>query len=140
MNRQYKEGTATYMKGWRKRNPEANFLRHFKYWLKSQYNLTLVQYKALLLAQGGKCKICGKVLDLPRPERRNSAASAVVDHNHETGQVRGILCSACNMALGMFCDNPEVLRSAARHVEIPVHIIGWQQAQNILREQAHQES
>ena len=54
--------------------------------LKRKYGLTLEAYQELLDSQGGGCPICGK----PDPDN--------VDHDHETGRVRGILCWDCNIA------------------------------------------
>lgn len=62
-----------------------------------KYGITLVQYHELLKEQGGKCKICGK-----EPKKRRLA----VDHCHENGHVRGLLCGHCNTALGGFRDKP----------------------------------
>ncbi|MBK7330438.1 MAG: hypothetical protein IPI85_15545 [Dehalococcoidia bacterium] len=44
-------------------------------------------------------------------------SSALLDHDHVTGQVRGFLCSHCNIALGAFRDNPESMRAAAAYIE-----------------------
>lgn len=57
------------------------------------YNLTLDEFNAMLLEQGGVCKICG---GLP-----SKGKSLHVDHNHETGVVRGLLCQRCNIGLGI---------------------------------------
>jgi hypothetical protein len=54
--------------------------------------------------QGGCCAICGRVRPL------------VVDHNHITGQVRGLLCSQCNSAIGLFSECEESIRRAADYV------------------------
>lgn len=53
------------------------------------YGITLDQYNQLLKSQGGGCGICGK-----SPEDEGKALA--VDHDHKTGEVRGILCSYCN--------------------------------------------
>ena len=58
-----------------------------------KYGMTLEQYEAMLAAQGGGCALCGK-----RPEHYRK--SLHVDHEHETGRVRGILCAGCNTLLG----------------------------------------
>lgn len=78
--------------------------------LKRNYGLTVKQYDEMLKGQGGCCDICGT--DIPGHMGR-----FVVDHNHETGQVRALLCNQCNTALGFFKDNPETLRTAAEYLE-----------------------
>lgn len=68
------------------------------------YGLTAERYREMLAAQRDSCAIC-----LTRPVRR---FELVIDHNHETGEVRGLLCSACNTALGFFKDSPGRLAAA----------------------------
>ena len=80
----------------------ANQLQH-------RYNLTLAEYDEILEAQGGGCAICGMT-----PEDNNRRLC--VDHNHETGEVRGLLCSQCNLAIGNLCDDPETARQAMLYV------------------------
>jgi len=60
-------------------------------------------------AQGGVCAICGGIND------NDDALS--VDHDHETGRIRGLLCSKCNKGLGSFNDDPELLRKAIAYLE-----------------------
>lgn len=74
--------------------------------LKKKYGLTLEAYEALLAEQEGSCFICHSEEDL------------VVDHDHDTGDVRGILCRKCNSGLGMFKDNPELLTKAAEYLYV----------------------
>lgn len=71
-----------------------------------QYGITLSEYDELLTQQGGVCAICG---DSPAGSRRRFD----VDHHHETGQIRGILCGRCNIALGGFRDSLDLLISAS---------------------------
>ncbi|CAL9628810.1 hypothetical protein SUDANB105_06029 [Streptomyces sp. enrichment culture] len=73
--------------------------------LKRQYGITEAERDALIDSQGGICCIC------------LSAPAAHVDHCHETGRVRGVLCFSCNAALGQFKDRPDAIRRAAAYVE-----------------------
>ncbi|MGW2636881.1 endonuclease VII domain-containing protein [Streptomyces sp. NPDC001348] len=73
--------------------------------LKRQYGLTEAERDELIAAQGGVCCIC------------LAAPPAHVDHCHETGRVRGVLCFSCNAALGQFKDQPDAIRRAAAYVE-----------------------
>ena len=75
------------------------------------YGIELVDYERLANAQGGVCAICGVEIPLVW------GAGGSVDHDHDTGDVRGILCSNCNAGLGMFGDDPEIIRSAAMYLE-----------------------
>jgi hypothetical protein len=77
--------------------------------LKRKYGLTLEQYDAMLEAQGGVCAICRQ----PRPEER----TLHVDHDHDTGAIRGLLCFTCNNALGDFRDEPELFHAAAEYLD-----------------------
>ena len=61
------------------------------------------EYEALLQSQNGLCAICGE----PAGAKRLS-----IDHDHETGSVRGLLCTLCNSGLGHFRDNEVLLRMA----------------------------
>jgi cytochrome c1 len=92
-----------------KHNPKYR-LRFRRRNLRRNYGLTVEQYEALYRAQGGVCAICKGV---PTGKR----ARLAVDHDHETGAVRGLLCDHCNRGLGGFRDNPERLRLAAEYVE-----------------------
>ena len=79
-----------------------------KYNLKSKYGLTVEDYRRMFEAQGGRCKLCGK-------ESRKRMLD--VDHNHETGKVRELLCHRCNVGLGHFDDDPNLLLMAAVYLE-----------------------
>ncbi|MGM9337489.1 endonuclease VII domain-containing protein [Streptomyces murinus] len=74
-------------------------------YFKRKYGLTEAERDSLIVSQGGVCCIC------------LAAPPAHVDHCHETGRVRGVLCFSCNAALGQFKDQPEVIRRAAAYVE-----------------------
>lgn len=74
------------------------------------YGITLDHYNELLARQGGACAICHENKDV-----RNLA----VDHCHETGKVRGILCQRCNRALGLLRDDTSLMRSAIMYLDTP---------------------
>jgi Recombination endonuclease VII len=69
----------------------------------------LAKYEALLESQAGVCAICGRP---PKPK-----APLHVDHDHETGDPRGLLCVRCNNALGLLDERPEVLYLAADYLD-----------------------
>ena len=84
---------------WRS-NPENTRQKRMKY-IEKRYGITYEQYEAMEKAQNGLCKIC---LKLPT----NSWSDRLhVDHDHKTGEVRGLLCYMCNVAVGNLEDSPE---------------------------------
>jgi len=77
---------------------------------KSVYGLSPEQFRALLDRQSGLCAIC-------RETSRDSLGRGLqVDHDHETARIRGLLCHACNTAIGLFQEDPARLRSALRYL------------------------
>lgn len=79
--------------------------------LKRLYGMTESDFDRMLADQDGRCAICMTV----NPQRRWH-----VDHDHDTGEVRGILCNLCNVGLGAFKDNPEALSFAAFYLQCSV--------------------
>lgn len=79
-----------------------------KSYLKRTYNLTIEEYDEMLAAQGGVCCICGRA--------PTEGISLYVDHDHETGEIRGITCFRCNNALGDFNDDPALLLRAYEYL------------------------
>ncbi len=88
-------------RNWARDNPQGKKSQRIR-----QYGLTIEQFHALLESQGGKCAICG-FSDLSRPK-----LFPVIDHCHETGRIRGILCSSCNHGIGKFKNDPGLLSAA----------------------------
>ena len=76
--------------------------------LKRKYGISIEEYDALLSRQEGDCAICGQ------PPR--SDISLHVDHDHDTGAIRGLLCFRCNNALGDFGDDADRLIGAAGYL------------------------
>lgn len=95
----------------RRADPRRTLARN----LMGKYKLTIEKYDALLAAQGGRCAIC--LTDVPRDPRTDRLH---VDHDHaccpgktSCGKcIRGLLCHACNTALGNFSDDPARLQRA----------------------------
>lgn len=82
--------------------------------LKTRYGITLAEFEAMFVSQGGKCACCGDVVgDLDSRGRRK----LYVDHCHTTGVVRGLLCANCNSGIGQFKDSTERLRGAIAYLE-----------------------
>lgn len=100
------DGLSTYCKPCKNNEtPEAKKRARY-YYIRKRYGLTPQQWHAIFNAQAGRCGICFE--DLPI----DNLKLIHVDHCHESGKVRGILCSSCNTALGHFRDNPGFLDSA----------------------------
>lgn len=77
-----------------------------------RYSLEPKQKAALIEAQQNKCAICSY-------EFGRKTGDVHVDHDHKTGEVRGLLCSPCNRGLGWFKDKPVVLNRAALYLTHP---------------------
>lgn len=83
--------------------------RYRGYGLRLRYGIGTDEYGALFAAQGGLCAICRAEC----PTGRKLA----VDHNHKTGEVRGLLCANCNQGIGKFKENRELLLSAINYLK-----------------------
>lgn len=79
------------------------------------YGLTTEDYEAMLAAQGGICGACGN-LESERDSRNGRIKLFVVDHNHHTGAIRGLVCSGCNKAIGFANDDPQRLEMLAAYL------------------------
>lgn len=86
-------------------NPER--MRNWE--LKKLFGITLDDYKKLSEQQNHVCKIC------KNPEKNNKRLA--VDHCHDTGKIRGLLCFTCNMGIGYLKHNPELIKIAALYCE-----------------------
>jgi hypothetical protein len=78
--------------------------------LKRHYGMTVSQYEEMAKNHNFKCAICG----VPQVELNRKLA---VDHCHETGKIRGLLCGNCNTAIGKMKDSTDILRSAISYLE-----------------------
>lgn len=86
--------------------------------LRAKYGIGLDEYNTLLAKQGGVCAICEQP-EWVKHGKSGKIAPLAVDHCHDTGRVRGLLCFSCNVALGKFKDSPELLKKALDYVTPP---------------------
>jgi DNA repair exonuclease SbcCD ATPase subunit len=83
-----------------------------RWWdIKKKYDITKEQYEMMLTKQNHQCYICG-VKHTDKHRKR-----LFIDHNHENGKIRGLLCQSCNTGLGHFRDNPILLEQAINYLK-----------------------
>lgn len=117
-------GLSSYCKGCLKLKPKQKRIYKYnpngakkarKYDLRKIYNLSYEDYEYMLEKQSNLCAICG------RPEvvksKKGNVKELSIDHHHESGRVRGLLCHACNIGLGQFKDDPQLLESAIKYLK-----------------------
>jgi hypothetical protein len=73
-----------------------------------RFGITSAEYDQMVMAQCGTCGICGE------PEAPKTRLS--VDHDHDTGKLRGLLCGSCNRGIGLLQDSPELLNRASAYL------------------------
>ncbi len=100
-----KESHRRASREWHRRNPEYVRNAH----LNRQYGISSVEFQELLAKQNGVCAICGGT-------QADPARPLAVDHDHDTGRVRGLLCDPCNQGLGGLQDSPELLKRAIEYL------------------------
>jgi len=117
-----KDCKSSYAKKWAQINQEKIKEKKSKYhfknkdksrdqYLQKTYGITSSEFDLLNEQQQGRCAICGI------KGEHNRWGVLVVDHCHKTGDVRKLLCNNCNTGLGLFKDNPKLLRTAALYLE-----------------------
>ena len=82
--------------------------------LKRDFGISLIEAQALLESQNHCCCICNMSITLDT--NKTTLGKAHVDHDHVTGEVRGLLCSRCNVLLGMAVDNVNILANAIKYL------------------------
>jgi len=90
-------------------------------WVKNiwvTYKITTEQFNVLWSKQQGRCGGCEEELAHPLRKEMRTGVKPQVDHDHKTGEVRGILCRRCNMFLGKIRDNKEILRNLAEYLQL----------------------
>lgn len=104
------DGLQRICKGCRKNY--YDYAQHRELYLRRKYGISVAEYESLLDKQKGVCFICKAS---PDTMYRKILA---VDHDHESGRIRGLLCNHCNQGLGHFRDSPELLEAALAYIKI----------------------
>lgn len=118
-NRTKKDGLQTWCKECFSKRHEQNrhvALAQMRRWKAAQRGESWdgeADYEALLERQNGVCAICGCK---PDHERNNGRGVLAVDHDHDTLQVRGLLCGRCNMGIGLMDDNIDFLAASMAYL------------------------
>lgn len=126
-NYQRREKRVQYKREWNQRNKDAiaakqrervaanpeKYRTYFRnYHIKKTYGITPEQYASMLAEQNGGCAICGR-----GPNGTNHVErDLLIDHDHETGAVRGLLCNNCNAGMGIIGDTAEHLEAAIAYL------------------------
>ena len=103
----YRASHQEQTKKWHKEWSAKNSALKRGYSLKNLYGITLEQYTEISDKQNGKCKICNRL-----PFGGKKGRNLVVDHDHVTKQIRGLLCQKCNIAIGFLGDDIAGLQRA----------------------------
>jgi len=105
---EYKKSLPSYID---KKNKVRLGNKNRQYNLKKSYDMSLEEYDQILKKQNNKCAICEK-------ENSHKNKFLFVDHDHESNQVRGLLCHACNILIGNAKDSPQVLERAIAYLKL----------------------
>lgn len=82
--------------------------------MKHKYGITFDEFEKMLKKQNGVCGICG--LPETRKHQSGTLKKLSIDHDHKTKIVRGLLCSACNHAIGLLKENVKIIENAALYL------------------------
>lgn len=105
------QAAAAKVQKWRKEHPEQWSQIQRAGRLKRLYGLSLSDYDAMLIAQNGKCAMCGTT------DPKSKTGDFAVDHDHSTNRVRELLCNPCNTGLGFLRDDPKILAAGIAYLE-----------------------
>ena len=97
-------------------DPEAYRRIQYAWVLDKRYGISLKTYDSLKEVQGGVCAICRQKETTPR-WNSDGPMDLVVDHCHDSGEVRGLLCGACNRALGLLREDSRIIQAMLEYLE-----------------------
>lgn len=93
-----------------RKDPHRHKENNRRYLLKKKYGISADEYQQMFEEQHGRCAICGK-------HQSEFYVALCVDHNHETGKIRGLLCNRCNQAIGLLDDDIQRFKVAVLYLE-----------------------
>ena len=97
-----RKGSAKY----RSANIETVRKRDLFYYKKGKYGITETQYHEMVVAQAGRCPICGDEFK----------KTPHIDHDHDSGEVRALLCGRCNVGIAMLRHDPQIIQQAGAYL------------------------
>lgn len=106
LGKEWVENERKKRREWYRNNPEKTRQMN----IKAKFGIDSFVFKALLLNQENKCSICGNLFDFD--SKKGSRTYPHIDHNHETGEIRGVLCGNCNIGIGNFKEDEGFLLNA----------------------------
>jgi hypothetical protein len=98
---------------WADKHRDKLRLQRRKSHLNINFNITIEEFDEMMKKQNYSCVICGYKFD---PFIRDKSVKYAIDHDHESGAIRGILCRACNSGLGYFKDSPDIMQKATDYL------------------------
>jgi hypothetical protein len=105
----YRQKTKDSAKKYHQENPE----KIIGYKLQRNYGITLEEYNRMLKQQRGRCAVCSS-----KKTNHRTRTRFFVDHDHQTGKVRGLLCHKCNTGLGHFDHDLEKMAAAMAYIQM----------------------
>ena len=101
------------LRTYRNKHPERVKAHERRYKIKKNWGMSPEEYDALIFSAECKCEICHKELIIGS---NNNKTKPCIDHDHSTGQIRGVLCGACNLAIGYLQDSADRCYSAFQYL------------------------
>lgn len=111
--REWRAKDADHLKAYERSRPKVDYETRRAAQLRREYGIEPQDFDRMVSDQGGRCAVCD---EQPEPIR-GRRIGLFVDHCHDTGEVRGLLCSRCNTGIGQMRDDPRIMRAAIAYVE-----------------------
>lgn len=104
------------VRNWQLKNPEKVRLYKRNHHRRKSYGLSPEAYNKMAQRQNNRCALCGQ-LETSKDFRTGKARTLSVDHNHKTNKIRQLLCHRCNLGLGMFKDDIDLLQKVVKYLK-----------------------